>query len=59
MKVMKGFIHKKYQNHILCSFAYKCVYIDDRFTGPIVFRGEMVLINLLRQFLTSINTVKK
>ena len=60
MKVMKGFIHKKYQNHILCSFAYKCVYIDDRFTGPIVvFRGEMLLINLLRQFLTSMNTVKK
>ena len=32
---------KKYQDHILCSFAYKVVCIDDRFTKPIVvYRGE-------------------
>ena len=35
------FLHKKYQDHIPCSFAYKVVCIDDRFTKAIVvFRGE-------------------
>ena len=32
---------KKYQDHIPCSFAYKLVCVDDKFTKPIVpFRGE-------------------
>ena len=40
-----------------CSFAYKLVFVDDEFTKPIaVFRGENVLINLLKK---SINIVKK
>ena len=35
------FLHKKYQDHITCSFAYKVVCVDDRFTKPIVvYRGE-------------------
>ena len=38
---MKVFTQKKYQDHILCSFPYKIVCIDDRFTKPIVvYRGE-------------------
>ena len=45
---------KKYQDHIPCSFAYKLVCVDDKFTKPIVvFRGEngacgfiMVIMNL-------------
>ena len=31
----------KFEDHIPCSFAYKIVCIDDRFTKPIVvYRGE-------------------
>ena len=34
-------MHKKYQDHVSCSFAYKVVCIGDRFTKSIVvFRGE-------------------
>ena len=37
----KGFYSKKHQDHIPCSFAYKFVYVDGKFTKPIVvFRGE-------------------
>ena len=32
---------KKYQDHIACSFGYKLVCVDDKFSKPIVvFRGE-------------------
>ena len=32
---------KKYQDHIACSFAYKLVCVDEKFSKPIVvFRGE-------------------
>ena len=35
------FLLKKYQNHIPCSFAYKLVCVDDRFSKPIaLYRGE-------------------
>ena len=37
----EGCYSKKYQDHIPCSFAYKLVCVDDKFTKPIVpFRGE-------------------
>ena len=29
-------IPKKYQENIPCSFGYKNVYIDDRFSKPVV-----------------------
>ena len=36
-----GSYSKKYQDHIPCSFAYKLVCVDGRFSKPIiVFRGE-------------------
>ena len=34
---MKFLTQKKYQDHVACSFAYKVVCVDDRFTKPIVF----------------------
>ena len=38
---MKVFPQKKYQGHIPCSFAYKLVFVDDRFSKPIVlYRGK-------------------
>ena len=50
----EGSYLKKYQDHIPCSFTYKLVCVDDKFTKPIVvFRGEngaygfiMVIMNL-------------
>ena len=33
---MKVLTQKKYQDYIPCSFAYKVVCVDDRFTKPIV-----------------------
>ena len=40
VKSYEGFYTQKKQNHVLCSFACKVVWIDDRFTEPIVvFRG--------------------
>ena len=37
----EGSYSKKYQDHILCSFAYKPVCVDDKFTTPIiVFKGK-------------------
>ena len=52
---------KKYQDHFPCSFAYKIVCIDDGFTKQIVvYRGlSMQFMNLLKQFLRSINVVEK
>ena len=37
----EGSCSKKYQDHIPCSFAYKLVCVDDKFTKPIaVFRDK-------------------
>ena len=37
----KGSYTKKYLDHISCSFAYKVVCIDDRFTKrTVAYRGE-------------------
>ena len=33
---MEVLTHKKYQDHVSCSFVYNIVCIDDRFTKPIV-----------------------
>ena len=51
---------KKYQDHIPCSFVYKFVCVDDKFTKRIVvFRGKILLTSLLKQFLKSITIIKK
>ena len=40
-KCNEGSYTEKYQDHIPCSFAYKIVSIDDRFTNPtIIYRGQ-------------------
>ena len=34
---------EKYQEHISCSFSYKIVCIDDRFSKPaVLYRGKIV-----------------
>ena len=37
---------KKYQNYISCSFAYKPVCNEDKFSKPVVlYRGKIQFIN--------------
>ena len=43
---------EKYQYHISCSFAYKIVCIDDRFsTSTIIDRGENAAYELIKAIL--------
>ena len=45
----EGSYTKKYQDHILCSFAYKVVCNDDKFTKPIVvYRSEIVAYEFIK-----------
>ena len=53
----EGSCTKKYQDHVPCSFAYKVVCVDIRFTKPI--EVKMLLMNLLKQFLRSIIIAEK
>ena len=51
VKIYEGSYSKKYQKHIPCSFAYKVVCINDRFSKRIVvFRGK----NAAYEFITAI-----
>ena len=53
----EGSYTKKYQDHIPCSFAYKLVCVDDKFSKLIVvFRGENAAFKFIEAIL---NTVKK
>ena len=55
----EGSYSNKYQDYIPCSFAYKPFCADDKFSKPIVFfKVKMLLTNLLKQFLKSMNIVK-
>ena len=41
VEIYEGSYTKKYHEHVLCSYAFKVVCIEDRFSKPIVvFRGE-------------------
>ena len=56
----EGSCSKKYQDHIPCSFAYKIVCVDDKFSNQLLFlEAEMQLMSLLKWFLKSLHTVKK
>ena len=45
---------EKYQDHIPCSFAYKVVCVDNKFSKKVVlYGGKMLLTDLLKQFLKS------
>ena len=60
LKAMKVLIQKKYQDHVPCSFAYKVVCIDDRFTKPIVvYRGENAAYEFIKAILKEYKYCKK
>ena len=48
----EGTYTKKYHEHVPCSYAYKVVCIDDRFTKPIVaYRGENAAFEFIKVIL--------
>ena len=52
VKSYEGSYSKKYQQHILCSFAYKLVCVYDEFTKPVVvFRGENAAYKIIESIL--------
>ena len=55
----EGSYSKKYQDHNPRSFAYKIVCFDDKFSKPLFLEANMLLLNLLKQFLSPMNTVKR
>ena len=60
MLKVEGSYTKKYQDQIPCSFAYKVVCIDDRFTKPIVvYRGENAAYEFIKAILKEYKYCKK
>ena len=54
-----GLYTEKYQDHIPCSFAYKAICIDNKFSKKVVLcRGKMLPKSSLKQFLMSMIIVK-
>ena len=56
----EGSCSKKYQDHIPCSFVYKLVCVDDKFSTPIVaFRGENTAYTFIETILKEYEYRKK
>ena len=59
-KIYQGSYSKKYQKQIPCSFAYKVVCTDDKFSKTILFLKVKILhMKLLKKVLKSMSTAKK
>ena len=57
---MKVLIQKKYQDHIPCSFAYKVICIDDRFTKQIIiYSGKNAAYEFIKAILKEYKYCKK
>ena len=51
---------KKYDDHVPCSFAYKTVSIDDKFSKPIVvYRGGNAAYEVIKAILKKYQYCKK
>ena len=56
----EGSYSKKYQGHIPCSFAYKLVCVEDKFSKPIVlYRGESAAYKFIEAILEEYEYCKK
>ena len=56
----EGTYTKKYHEHVPCSYAFKVVCIDDRFSKPIVvYRGENAAYKFIKAILEERKFVKK
>ena len=60
VEIYEGSYTKKYHNHIRCSYAYKIVCIDDRFSKSIVvYRGKNAAYELIKAILKEYKYCKK
>ena len=60
VKCNEGSYTEKYQDHIPCSFAYKIVCIDDRFTKPtIIYRRKNAAYGFIKAILEECKYCKK
>ena len=60
MESYEGSYSKKYQDHVPCSFPYKLVCVDDKFTKPkVVFRGESAAYEFIKAILKEYENCKK
>ena len=60
VKCNEGSYTEKYQDHIPCSFAYKIVCFDDKFTKPtIIYRGENATYEFIKAILEEYQYFKK
>ena len=60
VKNYEGSYSKKYQDHVSCSFAYRFVCVDDKFTRPtVVFRGEHAAYEFIKGILKEYEYLKK
>ena len=56
----QGSYSKKYQDHILCNFAYKLVCVDDKSSKLIVvFRGKNTAFKFIEAILNEYQYCKK
>ena len=56
----EGSYSKKYQDHVLCGFAYKLACVDNTFTKPIVvFRGKNAAYEFIKAILKEYDHCKK
>ena len=56
----EGTYSKKYQDHTPCSFVYKLVCVNDKFSKPIVvFRGENAIYEFIKVILKEHQYCKK
>ena len=52
LKFMKVLTQKKYHEHVPCSYAFKAVCIDNRFSKPVVvYRGENAAYEFIKAIL--------
>ena len=60
VKCNEGSYREKYHHHIPCSFAYKIVSIDDKFTKPtIIYTGENAADEFIKAILEEYEYCKK
>ena len=54
------YLHKKYHEHVPCSYVYKVTCIDDRFSKPIVvYRGVNAAYKFIKPILEELKYCKK
>ena len=60
LKFLKVLTHKKYHEHVPCSYAYKVVFIDDKFSkSTIIYRDENAAYKFIKAVLEEYKYCKK